>query len=155
MTIVSSVGQQHGSLAAAVKYGAPSASAVNLTGAASSGSTLVTVFGHGAGASGLSAKLNVGGTACAASTWQSDSNVYCRTPSALQARAGVVLTAGLQRSNATVNVSVNFDAPSVSSVGVSNVASSGSSSVTVVGVGGVGVVKDLFAAVFPLITFLG
>ena len=132
-----SAGQLRGSASALVSYDAPSVSSAAASNAASSGGTSVTVVGRGgAGSSGASSKARVGRTACAASVWSSDSGLVCRSASGRLTDGRVAVSCGLQRGS--VSLAVSYDAPVVSGVGASNAASSGGTSVTVVGSGGLG-----------------
>ena len=134
--IVSAAGQR-GSVSAAVSYDAPSVSSAGVSNVASSGAMSVSVCGRGMGVGGLSAVGGVGGSACGASVWRSDSGLVCRVAGGLPGGFGAVVSAGVQRGS--MSAAVSYDAPSVSSAGVSNVASSGGMSVSVVGRGGMGV----------------
>ena len=84
--------------------------------------------------SGSSAGGRLGLTACEGSGWASDSAVVCKAPGGVFGGAVGVVSAGVQRGSASLLLS--YDRPSVSSAGVSNVACSGSLSLTVVGRGG-------------------
>jgi hypothetical protein len=136
-TLEVSAGLQRGSLSAGVSYDAPSVSSAGASNAASSGAASVTVVGQGGmGEMGSSAGARVGRTACQASVWASSSGVVCKAAGGLLGGAVGIVSAGVLRGSASALVS--YDAPSLSSAGVSNVASSGGTSVTVVGRGGAG-----------------
>ena len=100
---------------------------------ASSGALSVSVSGRGLGVSGASAVGGVGGSACAASVWRSDSGLVCRTVAGRGRDEVALLSAGVQRGS--LSAAASYDAPSVSSAGASNVASSGALSVSVSGRG--------------------
>jgi hypothetical protein len=70
-------------LSAAASYDAPSVSSAGVSNVASSGAMSVSVSGRGMGAGGPSAGGRVGGSACAASVWRSDSGLVCRVASGL------------------------------------------------------------------------
>jgi hypothetical protein len=94
----------------------------------------VTVAGRGGmGLSDFSAAARVGASGCAASAWRSDSGVVCRSGSGMRGGASVLVSIGVQRGS--LSAAVSYDAPVVSSAGVSNVASSGAMSVSVCGRG--------------------
>ncbi len=73
------------------------------------------------GVGGLSAVGGVGGSACGASVSCSDSGLVCRLTSGLPGGFGALVSACVQRGS--MSAAVSYDAPSVSSAGVSNVAS--------------------------------
>jgi len=131
-----SAGVQRGSVSAAVSYDAPSVSSAGVSNAASSGGMSVSVSGRGMGMSGHSAAGRVGGSVCGASVWRSDSGLVCRSGAGSGWGQHVLVSAGVQRGS--LSAAVSYNAPSVSSVGLSNVASSGGLSVSVVGRGGMG-----------------
>jgi hypothetical protein len=152
LPVVLSAGWQCGSVTRAWSYDGPVVSAVSVTNGASSGSTSVTVVGQRMGLSGYSAGVRLGqfrlhfisgnqsnasggGSACEASRWVSDSGVECKSAGGVGPRWGaglpVVLSAGWQCGSVTRAWS--YDGPVVSAVSVTNGASSGSTSVTVVG----------------------
>ena len=132
-----SAGVLRGSLSAAVSYDAVSASSAGASNVASSGGTSVTVVGRGgAGSSGASSKARVGWTACGGSVWLSDSGLVCRSASGGLAGQRVAVSSG--RQYGSVSLAVSYNAPVVSGVGASIAASSGGTSVTVVGSGGLG-----------------
>jgi fibronectin-binding autotransporter adhesin len=136
--VVVSTGAQGGSLSAAVSYDAVSVSGVGASNVASSGAASVTVVGSGGfGVSGVSAAGRVGGSACVASVWLSDSGLVCRA-GAGYGGGGRTLEVSVVMRRGSLSAAVSYDAVSVSGVGVSNVASSGAASVTVVGRGGAG-----------------
>ena len=130
--IVSAAGQR-GSVSAAVSYDAPRVSSAGVSNVASSGAMSVSVSGRGMGVGGLSAVGRVGGSACGASVWRSDSGLVCRVAGGLPGGFGAVVSAGVQRGS--MSAAVSYDAPRVSSVALSNVVTSGFVSVTVVGGG--------------------
>ena len=114
-----------------MSYDAPSVSAAGVSNVASSGAVSVTVVGRdGAGVSGRSAGARLGVTACEGSGWVSDSGVVCKACGGGMGGVAVGVSAGVQRGS--VSGLVSYDAPSVSSAGACNVASSGGMSVTVV-----------------------
>jgi hypothetical protein len=131
--VLVSSGVQRGSVSAAVSYDAPSVSAAGVSNVASSGAMSVSVSGRGMGVGGLSAVGGVGGSACGASVWRSDSGLVCRVVSGCFSGQVVLVSSGVQRGS--VSAAVSYDAPSVSSAALSNVATSGVASVTVVGGG--------------------
>jgi len=135
--VLASAGVQRGSVSGAASYNAPSVSSAGVSNVASSGGLSVSVVGWGGmGLSGSSAGGRLGLTACEGSGWASDSAVVCKAPGGVFGGAVGVVSAGVQRGSASLLLS--YDGPSVSSAGVSNVACSGSLSVTVVGRGGAG-----------------
>jgi hypothetical protein len=137
-TLEVSVVLRRGSLSAAVSYDAVSVSGVGASNVASSGAASVTVVGSGGfGVSGVSAAGRVGGSACVASVWLSDSGLVCRA-GAGYGGGGRTLEVSVVLRRGSLSAAVSYDAVSVSGVGTSNVASSGAASVTVVGRGGMG-----------------
>jgi hypothetical protein len=128
-----SAGVQRGSVSAAVSYDAPSVSSAGVSNAASSGGMSVSVSGRGMGVSGHSAAGRVGGSACGASVWRSDSGLVCRSGAGSGWGQHVLVSAGVQRGS--LSAAVSYNAPSVSSAGPSNGVTSGSLSVTVSGRG--------------------
>ena len=77
-----------------------------------------------------SSKVGVHNTAAAGTGWVSDSWVVCRARHGLSWLLEAYVSAGLQWGS--VSAAVSYDAPVVSSAGVSNVASSGAMSVSAV-----------------------
>ena len=131
LRVAVSAGGQWGTLTAGVSYDAGSVSSVVGDNVASAGSSEVTVSGAHYGTSAYSVGVRVGGSACESEEWASESSVVCRVGAGVGGTRRVAVSAGGQWGTLTAGVS--YDAGSVSSVVGDNVASAGSSEVTVSG----------------------
>ena len=142
-----------GSLSFAWSYNAVCLSAISVNNVSGTEGFISVVGCGGLGSMGRSAQVRIGGSACGASEWLSDSGILCRGTSAgAGAGLSVAVTAGLQTgslsfafvsSNNFTSVHTNvtalsYDVACLSSVSASNVPSSGRAIVTVVGRGGFG-----------------
>ena len=73
---------------------------------------------------GRNAQVRIGGSACGASEWLSDSGILCRGTSAgAGAGLSVAVTAGLQ--TGSLSFALSYDVTCLSSVSASNVPSTG------------------------------
>jgi hypothetical protein len=125
--------QVSGALSAALSYNVAAVWYASPGNAGSSGSSRLTVIGALFGTWDRSSKVRVHNTAAAGTGWVADSGLVCRARHGLGWLLRAYVSAGVQRGS--VSAAVSYDAPVVSSAGVSNVASSGAMSVSVSGRG--------------------
>ncbi|KAJ1471746.1 hypothetical protein T484DRAFT_1915855, partial [Baffinella frigidus] len=113
--------------------GTQSTAARSLANRAGTGSASITVYGMGFGHSSLSSGFRVGQTACEDTSWESATSVRCRVVQGAFGTQRVALTVGAR--GGTVTEAVTYDAAHVSHIRKTNVAVTGSMSMTVHGMG--------------------
>ena len=117
---------QVGSLTLALSYDAVTVSSVSLLQVAVSGASSVAVFGRSMGVFGASATSRIGVSSTTSSAWAADSAVACRVSRGVGKPAHVAVTA--MRQGGSLSLGVSYAAPSLSSVRMTNAASTGASS---------------------------
>lgn len=97
-------------------------------------SSQVLIVGSAFGGFDFSPTVRVGGTACHGTVWQSDSSLSCSVPGGHAPSASVVVSVGTgSRWQETWHRAVSFDAPSVTAMDPMHAASSGGTSLTILG----------------------
>ncbi|KAJ1465477.1 hypothetical protein T484DRAFT_1864633, partial [Baffinella frigidus] len=99
----------------------------------STGSVSMTIVGAGFAINDYSQRSRVGGTACEATSWESDNSMRCLSSGGVFGTLRVAVTAGV--SVGTVTESLLYDVPMLSITTRANRAGGGSASVTVQGSG--------------------
>jgi hypothetical protein len=129
------VGSSAGSASMLFSYNAfvPKPAAGSVGNMPSSGQTLVTVAGSGAGSFGYSVKAVVGKSACGGTVWRAESSVLCRTSSGVG--KGLLIVASVLLARGSAGEFFSYDAFSGSSVSPMNTPSTGGVRLSVVGSG--------------------
>ena len=114
-----SMDSQYGSgLSTAYDYDPPAVSTLSLANGPATGAESLTVFGLNFGTADYSPLVSLGGKVCASSTWRSDSEIVCVTPTNVGSANDVDLI--MLSKASTLSSSYSYDAPSVTSVHVAN-----------------------------------
>eukprot|EP00960_Hanusia_phi_P058255 763832-Hanusia_phi.AAC.1 len=134
-----------GSTSSVLQYKSVPISTVSPQNAPTTGATIITVtgglFGRGfaffigidIGISDFSMATRIGGTAQEATTWLSDSSLISRLPHGLT--SGLDLTVSLATSKSTLAYVLSYDKPTASAVTVSNIPSTSSILLSIMGAG--------------------
>jgi hypothetical protein len=133
LDVVVTGARQEGALTQAASYDAPTVASVALTNSPTGGKTSVTVTGADFGTFSGSVRGRVGGSACEATVWVSDSSVICKPPDGVGAGWPVSITVGTVVS--TRMAAFSYNSPSLSSLTVGVKPTTGSAQVTLSGAG--------------------
>ena len=131
--VVATVGSLSGTLSAVLSYNRPSVSGLMPRNAGSSGVVSLTVVGSSFGEWDSSGKARLGGSSCVYSEWVSDSALVCVLSGGFKTGKGVAVSVADQYGG--VGDVFSYDGPRASGAVAANAATSGLSSVTVVGEG--------------------
>ena len=126
-----SADMQRGSLSGAVSYDAPSVSSVAGSNGVTSGSISVTAVGVGFVSYGVSSRVLFGGSAALSTVWISGSSVVARCGAGLGGGVSVAVSFGVQAGG--LSLALSYNAATVSSVSLLEVAVSGASLVDIFG----------------------
>ena len=129
--VLASAGVQRGSVSGAASYNAPSVSSVAGSNGVSSGSIFVTAVGVGFVSYGSSSRVRVGGSAALSTVWISGSSVVARCGAGLGGGVSVAVSFGVQAGG--LSLALSYNAATVSSVSLLEVAVSGASLVDIYG----------------------
>lgn len=120
--VITAEGMVHTSTAA-VSYDLVSLASVSPGNGPSTGNTYVTVIGANMGSFDVSPRVRIGGTACSATTWMSDTGIACMIPqntSIFDQSKPIVVTVG--GAVATMSRAFDYDpAPQVARKGMANI----------------------------------
>jgi len=130
---VMTVGERQGSMTQAWSVDESSVSTMQRANTSGTGSASVTVHGTGLGLVVFTAMGQIGKTGCEGTEWELETSVQCMTGNGSRGTRRALVTVG-ERSG-SMSQAFSFDMGIVSAVSHSNVAGTGSASVTVHGAG--------------------
>jgi len=114
----------------AFSYDAPAVSHAMITNNPTTGGGYLTLFGNNFGVSDVSLTAGIPPSACASTTWASDTSIACMAPAGSGTSSNTVTVSALA---GTLALSFTYDAPSITRLHVPNVPTTSGATVTLMG----------------------